>query len=114
MEWSTLRALRFRREAHPRERRRHERFTCMPLTVSFNGGEHSTADWSVGGFRVNGLQATLVPGDRIAGKIDGLDALQPADFRAEVAWRSPEGDTGFRILEISPAFLQAMSEFDDS
>ena len=59
-----------REETHPvkserfigEERRRHERFTAPALTLAFNGGEHTTESWSLGGFVVDGYRGKLSPG----------------------------------------------------
>ena len=44
------------------ERRRHERFSAPAVTLAFNGGRHTTENWSIGGFVVDGYQGGLSAG----------------------------------------------------
>ncbi len=44
------------------ERRRHKRFTAPAVTLAFNGGRHTTENWSIGGFVIDGYQGSLSAG----------------------------------------------------
>lgn len=44
------------------ERRRHERFTVPAVTLAFHGNRHTTENWSIGGFVIDGYQGALSAG----------------------------------------------------
>jgi hypothetical protein len=66
------------------ERRRHQRFTQPPLSLSLEGRTYVTADWSMGGFVIDDYAGALTPGSLFA--IDGIGAngeeLTPVGVRA--------------------------------
>jgi hypothetical protein len=68
------------------ERRRHQRFTQPPLSLSLEGRTYATADWSMGGFVIDDYAGALTPGSLFA--IDGIAAageeLTPVGVRARV------------------------------
>lgn len=68
------------------ERRRHQRFTQPPLSLSLEGRTYATADWSMGGFVIDDYAGLLTPGSLFA--IDGIGAngedLTPVEVRARV------------------------------
>ncbi len=73
-------------EGYSGERRRHQRFTQPPLSLSLDGSTYATADWSMGGFVVDDYFGALTPGSLFT--IDGLggngEELTPVEIRARV------------------------------
>lgn len=73
-------------EGYPGERRRHQRFTQPPLSLSLEGRTYATADWSMGGFVIEDYAGALTPGSLFG--IDGIaadgEALRPVEVRARV------------------------------
>lgn len=68
------------------ERRRHERFTAPAVTLAFNGGQHTTGSWSLGGFVVDDYQGRLSAGALIS--VEGIctagSEMTPIEVRARV------------------------------
>lgn len=73
-------------EGYSGERRRHQRFTQPPLSLSLEGRTYATADWSMGGFVIEDYAGALTPGSLFG--IDGIAAdgeeLTPVEVRARV------------------------------
>lgn len=73
-------------DGYPGERRRHQRFTQPPLSLSVEGRTYATADWSMGGFVIEDYAGALTPGSLFA--INGIGAdgeeLTPVEVRARV------------------------------
>jgi hypothetical protein len=68
------------------ERRRHQRFTQPPLSLSLEGRTYATADWSMGGFVIDDYGGALTPGSLFTISGIGADAeeLTPVEVRARV------------------------------
>lgn len=68
------------------ERRRHQRFTQPPLSLSLEGRTYATADWSMGGFVIDDYAGALTPGSLFTINAIGAngDDLTPVEVRARV------------------------------
>jgi hypothetical protein len=89
-----------------REELRRDRRYPMPLiTVSLAGLDYATANWSLGGFRLeNGPQFSA--GEAIAGLIRLADASEYPFTAAAV--RSDADGAGFQFTELSLALVGAL------
>lgn len=73
-------------DGYPGERRRHQRFTQPPISLSLEGRTYATGDWSMGGFVIDDYAGVLTPGSlfTITGIGAEADHLAPVEVRARV------------------------------
>ena len=95
------------------DRRVQRRFSHPPLHLKIDGKRFKTADWSLGGFRINGYHKRLKIGDRLTGQIKSINSSGPGTFVAEVVRIAETGGIGLRLLEITPAVFIAMAGLKD-
>ena len=96
-----------------RDRRVHSRFSYPALLLEIDGKRFKTADWSLGGFRINCYHQTVEIGDRLTGTIKSINSSGQGTFVAEVVRIAETGDIGLRLLEITPAVFIAMAGLKD-
>jgi hypothetical protein len=91
-----------------RELRRDRRYALPRMTVTINGADYVTGDWSLGGFHiVDG--PSLAIGEQVAGaiQIEGRDGRY--DFTAEVVRNNGAGhDVGFHFVELSSELVTVL------
>jgi hypothetical protein len=87
-----------------RDEARRDRRYLLPVVVAFDGVEYTVANWSLGGFLVEG---TVFAASRFDGVLTSPGQGASFDFTAEVARRNAEG-TGFRFIERSPELFAAL------
>ena len=79
------------------EGRRDRRYPLPPLTLFIALGRYTTVNWSLGGFLLAGYAEPAFAGQRLAGKLQINDRIEPVDFSAVVV----------RINEPEPGNLAA-------
>jgi hypothetical protein len=87
-----------------RDETRRDRRYLLPVVVTLDGVEYAAANWSLGGFLIEG---SLFAANRFEGTLTIPAQGASFDFTAEVVRRSPEG-TGFRFIERSPELFGAL------
>ena len=91
------------------ERRQHTRYKEPALFVWIDGRRYRTADWSLGGFRLNEFHAELSLKQKVSGRIAPGRFRRSGQFEAQVVRRSEEHGIGFRFLQISPSIFDTIS-----
>ena len=91
------------------ERRQHTRYKEPALFVWIDRQRYRTADWSLGGFRLNEFHGELAPRQKVSGRIAPGRFRRSGGFVAQVVRVSKEHGIGFRFLEISPSMFDTMS-----
>ncbi len=95
----------------PRPNRRHHTADeRRPLVLKIDGKKYKTANWSLGGFRIDGFHNPSKPRNEISGTIGAIGSVGPGKFVAEVTRVCENGQIGMRLLEVSPATFLAMTE----
>ena len=90
-----------------RDRRQHYRLEQPVLTVTIDGKDYATLNWSLGGLRIGGVHPQFSCGQKIDGEIR-LPAGGAGSFVAEVVNAGEDRSLQLRLLEISPAIFVAM------
>ena len=93
---------------HPLDRRAHVRYAIPRLTITHDGVEYQTTDWSLGGFKLDDFEATLRIGKKLEGKIR-LEDGEKGEFSAEIINIDACGNISVRFLAITPSVFLAMS-----
>jgi hypothetical protein len=66
------------------EGRRDRRYPLPPLTVVIALGQYTTVNWSLGGFLLAGYADRALAGQRLSGKLQVSDRIEPVEFSAVV------------------------------
>lgn len=102
--WATIASLQV-------QRRKHTRYLEPRLTLTVGDETYTTHDWSLGGFRVTGLDRAPEPGEELSGSI-----LDPAGisgpFRAKCVWRDGV-QCGFQFLDLDQALVDSLTKATD-
>ncbi len=98
----------FRKLLRTHDRRHHYRMEQPVLSLTIEGREYTTLNWSLGGLRIGQVPGSLVRGEKVEGSIR-LPPGGEGTFAAEVVDITDQGHTQLRLLEISPAVFVAMS-----
>src|ERR1700749_2026764 len=53
----------------PREDRRDRRYPLPPVSITIDGVEYTTVNWSLGGFLLSGFEVAMKPGQHIAARL---------------------------------------------
>ncbi|MFN0044131.1 MAG: hypothetical protein ACKVSF_13060 [Alphaproteobacteria bacterium] len=95
-----------------RERRARSRIEGRSIRLAIDGTRYKTLDWSLGGFRIAGIDRTLSVSEEVAGEVLGSRWVAGGAFTAELCW-SRDGQAGFRYLDISSrTFLSMACQFE--
>ena len=92
---------------HHRDRRTHVRYEIPQLTITHDGVDYRTTDWSLGGFKLDEFRATLRVGKKLEGKIR-LEGSEKGVFSAEIVKIGDCGSISVRFLAITPSVFLAM------
>ena len=85
----------------PREDRRDRRYPLPPVSITIDGVEYTTVNWSLGGFLLKG-ELGIEVGATISGTLR-VDGSAGFPFTAELIWREVEnGSYGFHFTELTP------------
>jgi hypothetical protein len=91
-----------------RDRRSHIRYEIPWLTITHDGVDYRTTDWSLGGFKLDDFRATLPVGKNLEGEIR-LEGSKKGVFLAEIVKIGDSGNISVRFLAITPRVFLAMS-----
>src|ERR1700730_13742270 len=91
----------------PREDRRDRRYPLPPVSITIDGVEYVTVNWSLGGFLLSGFDAPAERAQRIAGKLQVSKNVAPVDFTgAVVRVDEPEkGNLAVRFIDLDEATM---------
>ena len=92
---------------HQRDRRAHVRYQVPRLTITHDGVNYRTIDWSLGGFKLDQFRATLQVGTKLDGEIR-LEGSEKGVFSAEIVEIGDSGTISARFLAITPGVFLAM------
>ena len=90
------------------EMRRDRRHPRPVMTVTIDGRDHMTVDWSLGGFQLRAFEVAL--GSEVEGRIRVAGLAADFAFKAQ-AVRLVEGEAGgvgFHFLDMSQALFDAL------
>ena len=93
---------------HHRDRRAHVRYETPRLTITHDGVDYRSTDWSLGGFQLDEFRATLRVGNKLEGEIR-LEGSEKGVFSAEIVTIGDSGNISARFLAITPRVFLAMS-----
>src|SRR5277367_3198269 len=68
----------------PREDRRDKRYPLPPVSITIDGVEYVTVNWSLGGFLLSGFEAPVKPAERVVGKLQVNKDVEPVEFSGVV------------------------------
>lgn len=92
---------------HHRDRRAHVRYEIPRLTITYDGVDYRSTDWSLGGFKLDKFRATLHVGNKLEGEIR-LEGSEKGVFSAEIVTIGDSGNIRARFLAITPSVFLAM------
>jgi hypothetical protein len=64
--------------------RRDHRYPLPALTITIDGAEYTTANWSLGGFAITGFDQPIAPGKSVTGQLCLADQTAGFAFTATV------------------------------
>jgi hypothetical protein len=68
----------------PREDRRDRRYPLPPVSITIDGVEYTTVNWSLGGFLLGGFEVPIKRGQHIAAKLRVSKDATPVEFTGVV------------------------------
>ena len=78
------------------------------MTITHDGVDYRSTDWSLGGFQLDEFRATLRVGNKLEGEIR-LEGSEKGVFSAEIVTIGDSGNISARFLAITPRVFLAMS-----
>jgi PilZ domain len=91
----------------PRDDRRDRRYPLPPVSITIDGIEYVTVNWSLGGFLLSGFDAPAKRAQRITGQLQLKKDVAPVDFKgAVVRVDEPEkGNLAVQFVDLDDATM---------